>query len=241
MPDPISNGYASNIPPPDVENPGTYSQWETAFLALINQLVEEAKTGKAQEAFEKIPEVMSMGSDYRTDYENVVASDKLSVRSTIQSYVNAIQKDYDQYSTGSGSDTSYAQDAIYAYKQIQALESQYPDEVSDVKSDLDLQLSTIFGSTDPNSIDPGTLAGTWATQWTLPSDSSTSGWSGTSDVNNAFNDIGSNLTSLSSPINAMIESNMKEASTYMESETNAYKTIISMIQAPVTASKNAAS
>lgn len=247
MSDPVAGGYASNVPPPQIEDPGTLSDWEGMYLGLLNKLLYEASHGKAQEAFMRLPQLMNIDSNYRQNGQNVALADRTNVNRTIQDYVNAIQKDFDQYSSGTSSgtakaDVKFAKDAIYAYNQIEAIESKYsayidPTTVADIK----MQLSSIFGSNTSQG-DAQALANTWAKAWDLPSYPKTSSgaWEGSSNYDNAFNDLHSNLASLNSPLNAEIESNMKEASSMMETEGNMYRTIISMERSPVSATKTAA-
>lgn len=255
MSDPVTGGFASNVEPPQIEDPGTLTWWETTFLNLLNKLLEMASHGKAQEAFMKIPELMNIDSDYRQDGQNVALTDRINVGRTVQDYINAMQKDFDEYSGGTGSGGTpvvkpdpykYAKDAIYAYNQIQKLESEYPQYVSGFEEDVKIQLQAIFGKNTTQG-DATNLGNTWAQSWNLPTYSSAGStpssapWEGTSNYDNAFNDLRSNLTSISSPLNAQIESNMKDASSMMETEANSYRTLTSMEKSPVTATKSAAS
>lgn len=250
MSDPIDDGYAAHIPSPQIEDPGTLAVWQGMYWDLLNKLTHEASHGKAQEAFMQLPELMNLDSDYRQDGQNVALVDRTNVNRTIQDYVDAMQKDFDQYSTGTDGDTAkasktYAEDAIYAYNQIQALESKDSAYIDpDTAADINTQLSSLFGK-DTSDGDAQDLANTWAQSWDLPNysggTSTSSPWQGSSNYDNSFNDLRSNLSSVSSPLNAEIESNMKEASSMMETEGNMYRTIISMEKSPVTAAKTASS
>lgn len=251
MSDPVAGGYASNVAPPQIEDPGTLTWWETTFLKLLNKLLSMASHGKAQEAFMKIPELMNFDSSYRQNGQNVALTDRTNVGRTVEDYVNAMQKDFDEYSVGTGSgdtakDKTYAEDAIYAYSQIKKLESDYPDYVSGFQGDLDIQLQSIFGKNTTQG-DAQDLANTWAQSWDLPSYPSAGStppstpWEGSSNYDNSFNDLRSNLSNISSPLNAQIESNMKDASSMMETEANSYRTITAMEKSPVSATKSAAS
>ncbi|MCP5506486.1 MAG: hypothetical protein H7A38_06355 [Chlamydiales bacterium] len=250
MSDPINDGYAANIPPPQIEDPGTLSDWESMYLGLLNELLKEAKNGKAQEAFMKLPELMNIDSSYRENGQNIALVDRTNVNRTVQDYVDAIQKDFDQYSTGTNGDTAkadkkFAEDAIYANNQIYGFEKKYSAYIDpDTAADINTQLSSIFGK-DTTDGDAQDLANTWAQSWDLPNysggTSTTDPWEGSSNYDNSFNDLRSNLSSLSSPLNAEIENNMKEASSMMETEGNMYRTITSMEKSPVTAAKTASS
>lgn len=242
MVQPVPGGYSSNIKPPDIENAGTLEEWEGMYTAILTHLKNLVDAGKAQEAYKEIPLAMDMAQNYTTNGQNVEVSDKSNFDNTIGQYINAIQEDFDQYSSGSASDTDYAQDAQYARQQINSLmtDSKYKDfadALGDVTSQLDAMVPSKYTS-------PSDLAGYWAGLWKLPDPNTTSqtnAYQGTSPVSNAINAARNDVESQNTILNSQMQTYSKDASKDLAFEQDCYRSEIDMLKAPVTAAQSASS
>ncbi|MDJ0651645.1 MAG: hypothetical protein QNJ27_01340 [Simkaniaceae bacterium] len=242
MVQPVEDGYSSNIKEPVIEDAGTLADWESMYIGLLDHLKDLVDHGKAQEAYKEIPLVMDISQNYTTNGQNVAVSDKSNFDNTLSQYINAIQEDFDQYSSGSVSDTKYAQDAQYAAQQINALmtDSKYEDFAGELE-DVTRQLDAIVPSSQSTPTD---LAGYWAGLWELPSPSATtqsSTYQGTSLVSNAINAARNDVESQNTILNSQMQTYSSDASKYLAFEQDCYRSEIDMIQAPVTAAQSASS
>lgn len=238
MSDPVTGGYASNINPPKIENPGTLNWWETQYTNIIQKLVDLAEHGKAQLAYKEIPMAMNMAQNYTSNGQNVEVSDKSNFDSTIGQYVNAIQEDFDQYSSGTAPSTDYAGDAEYAQTKINGLMKQYP-EFADALEDVNTQLEAIF-----NAPSGTTVENWWASLWSLPTpstDSQTTAYQGTSPVSNAINAARNDVESQNTILNSQMQTYSKDASKDLAFEQDCFRAEMDMLKAPVTAAQSAAS
>lgn len=242
MVQPVPGGYSTNIKPPEIEDAGTLADWEAMYTAILTHLKHLVDAGKAQEAFKEIPLLMDMAQNYTTNGQNVEVSDKSNFDNTIGQYINAIQEDFDQYSSGSASDTKYAQDAQYAAQQIKALMNNpaYKDFASalgDVTSQLDAMVPSKYST-------PGDLANYWASLWKLPDPTVTtqsSAYQGTSPVSNAINAARNDVESQNTILNSQMQTYSKDASKDLAFEQDCYRSEMDMLKAPVRAAQSASS
>lgn len=241
MTDPISDGYAANIKPPVIEDAGTLADWEGMYVGLLTHLKDLVDHGKAQEAFKEIPLAMDIAQNYTTNGQNVEVSNKSNFDNTIGQYVNAIQEDFDQYSSGSDSESSYAQDAAYAQSQINAMMSN-PDykDFAGALGDVSNQVKAMFNVPS----DKSSLQDWWASLWKLPSPTTTSqssAYQGTSPVSNAINAARNDVESQNTILNSQMQTYSKDASKDLAFEQDCYRSEIDMLKAPVTAAQSASS
>ncbi len=240
MVDPVAGGYASNIKPPKIEDPGTLQWWQAQYMGILTHLKELCEAGKAQEAYKEIPLVMDMAQNYTSNGQNVEVSDKSNFDSTLGQYINAIQEDFDQYSSGDDSHSSYAQDAKYAQQQMTALMKQYPD-FADALGDVTNQLDAMF------KVPSGqTLQQWWASLWKIPPinttpDPNKPAYQGTSVVSNAINASRNDVESQNTILNSQMQTYSKDASKDLAFEQDCYRSEMDMLKTPVTAAKNASS
>ncbi len=246
MTDPVSDGYGANIQDPVIEDAGTYDWWEaqyTAFLEHLNTLCEQ---GDAQLAYMELPYLMNISQNYTTNGLNVEVADKSNFDSTIGQYLNAMQEDFDQYSSGTTDGTAnandkYAQDAIYDEQQINRLMAEYPEYAAPIQ-DVQNQLDVIIPPQYEN--DPQGLANYWASLWDLPDpadDPSESGYQGTSPVSNGFNAARNDVESQNTILNSQMQTYSKEASQDLSIEQDCFKSDIDTTKTAVTAMQSAAS
>ncbi|QVL58056.1 MAG: hypothetical protein KFB93_02955 [Simkaniaceae bacterium] len=244
--DPMPNGYSSHIQPPKIEDAGTLTWWEAQYTAILTKLKDLVDHGKAQEAYKEIPMAMDMAQNYTSNGQNVEVSDKSNFDSTIGKYINAIQEDFDQYSSGkiptdpnTGKPIDYAGDAQFAKSKIEALMKQYPefaDALGDVSNQLDAMFTLPSGQTD--------LASYWASLWKLPDPTDTSqkdAYQGTSVVSNAINAARNDVESQNTILNSQMQTYSKDASKDLAFEQDCFRSEMDMIKAPVTAAQSASS
>ena len=244
MVEPVPGGYASNIKDPVIEPAGTLKWWEAQYVGILDHLLKLVNEGKAQQAYKEIPMAMDMAQNYTTNGQNVEVSDKSNFDSTIGQYINAMQEDFDQYSTGDATKTGsrYAQDAQYAESKIQGLMTQYPEYAS-VLNDIKNQLDAIIPEDDKT--DSSKLAKYWAGLWNVPDidpDKKTpTGYKGTSPVSNAINAARNDVESQNTILNSQMQTYSKDASKDLAFEQDCYRAEIDMLKTPVNAAKNASS
>lgn len=243
MVDPVTNGYAAHIKDPVIEDAGTLSQWEGLYSAILTHLEKLLKGGHAERAYREIPLLMNMAQNFTSNGQNVEVSDKSNFDNTIGKYVNAIQEDFDQYSSGKASTTTYAQDAEYAKQQINSLmtNSKYTQFSSALGTDVTNQLDAMIPTKDST---PTELATYWAGLWKLPTPSTSSSptaYTGTSPVSNAINAGRNDVESQNTILNSQMQTYSKDASKDLAFEQDCYRAVMNMLKTPVTAAKSAGS
>ncbi|QVL56653.1 MAG: hypothetical protein KFB93_04525 [Simkaniaceae bacterium] len=244
--DPVQGGYGSNIQDPDIEDPGTLDWWEAQYTGFLDHLNELCEEGNAQLAYMELPYLMNISQSYTTNGLNVEVADKSNFDSTIGDYLNAIQEDFDQYSTGTtdgtaNADPEYAQDALYDEQQINRLMTEYPEYAAPI-ADVSNQLDVIIPSQYQN--DPQGLANYWASLWDLPNpedDPSDSGYQGTSPVSNGINAARNDVESQNTILNSQMQTYSKEASQDLSVEQDCFKSALDTSKTAVTAMQNAGS
>ena len=238
---PVQGGYSSNIADPMIEDPGTLDWWEAQYTSFLDHLCQLCDQGNAQVTYMELFMLMDISQNYVTNGLNVEVADKSNFDSTIGQYINAIQEDFDQCSSGDGSDSYYAQDALYAQSQINRLMTEYPEyaePIADVSNQLDVIIPSQYDD------DPQGLSDYWASLWQLPDpadDFSDTAYEETSPVSNGINAARNDVESQNTILNSQMQTYSKEASQDLSIEQDCVKSAYDTIQTATSAMQNAAS
>ncbi len=250
MSDPITNGNAANIPPPDVTNPGSYSSWQLLWQGILNHIDALLHAGKPGEALQYTStSLLPCLNNYNEQHKMVQEADVENVLSTLGQYRNAIEEDFDSYSTSTistGNPTDAASDALYAETKISDLLNTYGGMLSEVSGDITNDLQGILDYAANNAFPTAqTLADYWAGLWrdtsvsSSTTSTSSSGGQGITPVTDPLTDFSNTVSSQDQIVQSMLKMFSADESQYEGMLHTIMQSIIDLIKAMVSAMQTA--